>query len=103
MQTAIRAGLPKKEIRALKTSQLIYARYEILARNGYVFNDKEYLEYYRQFDWYHEDPSFKFGDLDTIESYNYELIRAIMNEIFATPRLAYSQAPRPRLNRRAGV
>lgn len=77
--------LTEKEIRALDDSQLIYARYEILARNGYVFNDTKYLKYYRQFDWYVEDPSFKFGDLDTIESYNYELLRAIMNEVFATP------------------
>lgn len=87
--------LTEKEIRALKDSQLIYARYEILARNGYVFETKKYLEYYRQFDWYHEDPNFKFGDLDTIESYNYELIRAIMNEIFATPTPAPTSTPAP--------
>ncbi len=89
--------LTEKEVRALKTSQLIYARYEILARNGYVFNDKEYLEYYRQFDWYHEDPSFQFSDLDTIESYNYELIRAIMNEIFATPTPKPTAVPTPKV------
>lgn len=77
--------LTENEIRSLRDNQLIYARYEILARNGYVFNTEKYLEYYRQFSWYHENPDFKFGDLDEIESYNYELIRAIMNEIFATP------------------
>ena len=88
--------LTEKEVRALKNSQLICARYEILARNGYVFEDTKYLKYYRQFDWYHEDPNFKFGDLDTIESYNYELIRAIMNEIFATPTPKPTQRPTPR-------
>lgn len=87
--------LTEKEIRALKDDQLIYARYEILARNGYVFKTEKYLKYYRQFGWYKENPDYEFGDLSSIESYNYELIRAIMNEIFATPTPAPTSTPAP--------
>lgn len=41
------------EIDSLNATQVQDAINEIFARRGYIFNDETYLNYYKQFPWYH--------------------------------------------------
>ena len=45
-----------------------------------MFNTKEWKVYFEAQDWYVPDESVAFDDMNEIESYNYELIRAIDKE-----------------------
>ncbi len=82
---ALEQKLTRDEVLAVPQSELLKARYEILARCGYVFEDTEWLEYFKQYDWYVTDSNFKFWDMNEIQSYNYELIRDIDEELTAEP------------------
>lgn len=42
-----------QEIDSLNATQVQDAINEIFARRGYIFNDEKYLNYYKQFSWYH--------------------------------------------------
>ena len=44
--------LTDEEIQYLSKEHLQYAINEIWARNGYIFSDREWLDYYLQFSWY---------------------------------------------------
>ena len=77
---AMTRKLTRKEVLAIDKDQLLKARYEILARAGYVFETKEWREYFEDQDWYEPDEDFGFYDMNEIESYNYELIREIDKE-----------------------
>lgn len=50
--------------------QLTYARNEIYARHGYIFQSKELVEYFSQKDWYHPDPEFDESVFNEYEKYN---------------------------------
>ena len=78
---ALERMLTREEVLAVPQSELLKARYEILARCGYVFDTQSWQDYFEQFDWYMPNSEFKFGDMDTLESYNYELIRNIDEEL----------------------
>ena len=46
--------IPDSAIKALSDEDLRMAINEIWARHGYIFRNKDILDYYRQFDWYEE-------------------------------------------------
>lgn len=56
--------LTDADLVGLSLEELCVARNEIYARHGYVFSDKNLLEYFQQFSWYH--PKGKAGDLSGI-------------------------------------
>lgn len=65
------------EINNLHRDLLIYARNEIFARHGYVFNNLELKNYFESKAWYRPNPSFK-GDtegLNLIEKENLKIIQ----------------------------
>ena len=66
--------LTKAEIRAVDKSLWPYARNEIYARHGYVFQTKKYKDYFAKKSWY-KAGGFSTKDLNEIEWYNMELIK----------------------------
>jgi hypothetical protein len=46
--------IPDSEVEALTDEDLRMAINEIWARHGYIFRNKDILDYYRQFSWYEE-------------------------------------------------
>lgn len=69
--------LSESEVTALSKEQLGYARNEIYARHGYVFNIDKYVKYFNSKSWYKPDPSFVASDsnLNQYEIENYRLIQ----------------------------
>ena len=50
--------------------ELTYARNEIYARHGYIFQSKELAEYFSRKDWYHPDSEFDESTFNEYEKYN---------------------------------
>lgn len=69
-----RVKLTQSDILALDRDMWAYARNEIYARHGYVFNKAEFASYFTSKGWY-KPGGFKTSDLSDIEWYNMELIR----------------------------
>lgn len=71
--------LRDEEIYGLSLSEIQDAINEIYARNGYTFNDPKYLNYYKNFEWYHSTiPSDDFNErneFNDVEFYNVEKMR----------------------------
>lgn len=51
---------------------------EIYARNGYVFQNENLMNYYLRQDWYWPDSSFTPADLNEIENYNIALLQTFL-------------------------
>lgn len=65
--------IPINKLRKLSDSDLRLAINEIYARHGYIFHNKDLLNYYRKFDWYTENvysDDFSFDDFNVIEQKN---------------------------------
>lgn len=73
------------EIKNLDLEQIQTCINDIFAREGYIFKDSQYLNYYRQYDWYVERiPADSFDmktDLNEIEYANVELLAARRSEL----------------------
>ncbi|MBO4473513.1 MAG: YARHG domain-containing protein [Clostridiales bacterium] len=61
--------IPDADIKALSDEDLRMAINEIWARHGYIFRNKDILEYYRQFDWYEEKVTADEWDKNGQEKY----------------------------------
>ncbi len=75
--SAVRS-LTEAEISALSLQQLCYARNEIYARRGYIFQSQELRDYFESKTWYYPTvPEAYFSDevFNTIEVANIELLR----------------------------
>ena len=70
-----RRMLNKSEIEILPLSFLQFARNEIYARHGYIFNSKNLKRYFTSKKWY--NPVSKAVKLSNIEKNNAELIKAV--------------------------
>lgn len=68
--------LTEAEILGLSRSMWSYARNEIYARHGYVFSSSTYANYFAKKTWY-TPGGFSTGDLNSIEWYNMDLIKAM--------------------------
>lgn len=69
--------LSKGELMTLSDDELIYARNEIYARRGRIFNDKELREYFLSKSWYNgyiEPEDFSESMLSEVERHNVQLI-----------------------------
>lgn len=61
--------LSESDLDGLSAQELTYARNEIYARHGYIFNSSELNEYFNNQSWYIPDESFS-GTLEGIEQRN---------------------------------
>ena len=70
------------EVEALDPAELEYARNEIYARHGYIFNDSKFNEYFSDQAWYTPNPEFKGDDseLNEYEIANRDLILKYENK-----------------------
>ncbi len=68
--------LTRSQVLAIKKSLWGYARNEIWARHGYVFQKSTYKSYFSKKTWY-KPGGFSTGSLNSIEWYNMELIKAL--------------------------
>ena len=71
-----RLKLTEQMIRSIDKYWWPYARNEILARHGYVFNTEKYREYFEAKLWYHAG-GYSPDDLNDIEWYNMDLLKSI--------------------------
>ena len=63
------AELTEYDLQGLSAQELTYARNEIYARHGYIFNSSELNEYFNSKSWYKADDSFS-GTLEGVEQKN---------------------------------
>lgn len=72
-------ALNEAELSKYSKSELAYIRNEIFARNGYVFNNPTYANYFSGKSWYNPNPNFggNEGNLSAVERSNVELIRKV--------------------------
>ncbi len=61
--------LTEEDLRGLSAQELTYARNEIYARHGYIFNSAELNDYFGSKSWYQADNTFT-GTLEGIEEKN---------------------------------
>jgi hypothetical protein len=61
--------LTEEDLQGLSAQELTYARNEIYARHGYIFNSSELNEYFNSKSWYQADDSFS-GTLEGVEQKN---------------------------------
>ena len=66
--------LNEEDLEELSSKELTYARNEIYARHGRVFNSSELQEYFSSKDWYEPDEDFDDNDLRGTEKKNAEFI-----------------------------
>ena len=76
--------LSRSDVLSIPMSMWGYARNEIYARHGYVFNTARYAAYFENQDWYYPG-GFSTSDLNEVEWYNMELIKSMEEEYGATP------------------
>ena len=74
--------LTEDDMNSISKDQRAFARNEIFARHGYVFNDEQYKKYFTAKSWYVPNPSYKGDDsaLNQYEIANYKLIQAWENK-----------------------
>ncbi|MBR4442067.1 MAG: YARHG domain-containing protein [Clostridia bacterium] len=71
--------LTRSDVLSIDKSLWPYARNEIYARHGYVFDKKKYADYFATKSWY-KAGGFKTSDLNSVEWYNMELIAGMEKE-----------------------
>jgi len=69
--------LTKSELEGFSSNTLALIRNEIYARHGYVFQKQKYRDYFGSKLWYYPDPDFDGSGLNSIETYNVELIKSM--------------------------
>lgn len=78
-QYSDRAYLTEYELLNLSKEKLAFARNEIFARHGYVFQEKKFKDYFESKSWYLSDQSYDGSDssLNIYEIANYKLIKEL--------------------------
>ncbi|MBE5848933.1 MAG: YARHG domain-containing protein [Lachnospiraceae bacterium] len=71
--------LDESDLELLTAQELTYARNEIFARHGYVFNSYELNGYFRTKEWYHPDTNYS-GILQGVEQENASFISDYQNK-----------------------
>ena len=72
--------LTESALYSLTPRELTYLRNSIYARHGYVFKSNELNQYFKQFSWYHPDPSVAGSVLNETEQANVALINAYQKD-----------------------
>ncbi|WP_455721230.1 YARHG domain-containing protein [Agathobacter sp.] len=75
LATSDSIALTDADLQDLTAKELTYARNEIYARHGYVFDSTELNEYFATKSWYTADSSFDGNNLSALEQQNAEFIR----------------------------
>lgn len=65
----------ENDLSPLTAKELTYLRNSVYARHGYVFKSQELNNYYKQFSWYHPNPSVTDAALNSMEKANVEFIK----------------------------
>ena len=73
--------LTEEDLAGLWRNTLTYARNEIYARHGYIFQSEELNDYFNSMLWYEPDPSDDGSNLSEIEKQNAEFILAYQERI----------------------
>lgn len=63
-----------KDVKDWDVNTLKFARFEIFARHGYVFNDKDLDGFFKETTWYHPQPEYKGRGMNDIELYNIDFL-----------------------------
>lgn len=74
------SALTDADLEGLSAQQLTYARNEIYARHGRVFESQELNDYFGTKEWYTADESFEDSSLSSIEAQNAEFISTYQKE-----------------------
>ncbi len=72
--------LTKSELRDYSLDDLGFIRNEILARHGYPFKTKKFIDYFYEQDWYFPDDAFEYDWLSKLEMDNVETIKQVEAE-----------------------
>lgn len=72
--------LTETDLENLTAQELTYARNEIYARHGRVFESQELNDYFNSKDWYEVDEGFQDSSLSSVEAKNAEFISAYQND-----------------------
>ena len=64
----------ENDLSPLTAKELTYLRNSVYARHGYVFKSQELNNYYKQFSWYHPNPSVTDAALNSTEKANVDFI-----------------------------
>lgn len=75
LATSDSVALTDTDLQDLTAKELTYARNEIYARHGYVFDSTELNEYFATKSWYTADSAFDGNNLSALEQQNAEFIR----------------------------
>lgn len=75
LATSDTVALTDADLQDLTAQELTYARNEIYARHGYVFESSELNDYFATKSWYTADPSYDGNSLSALEQQNAEYIR----------------------------
>ncbi len=73
-------ALTDADLEGLTAQELTYARNEIYARHGRVFESQELNDYFQGKSWYTADPDFDDSEISDLESANAGLISAYQND-----------------------
>ena len=65
---------------SLTPRELTYLRNSVYARHGYVFKSNELNQYFKQFSWYHPDPSVTSSVLNETEQANVNMINTYQKD-----------------------
>ncbi|MFW6015940.1 MAG: YARHG domain-containing protein [bacterium] len=64
-----------EDLNNMDSNLIPYARNEIFARHGYMFQTEKYREYFSDRSWYHPNPNFDANILNEVERYNVDFIK----------------------------
>ncbi len=82
IETARTRELTYADLRGYTSFELSAARNGIYARYGYVFQTKEWNDYFSTFPWYIQDPGFDQNDITLMEKKNAGFIREFEEEVY---------------------
>ena len=66
--------MTEDDISGLSKEFVALIRNEIHAPHGYIFNNKDYADFFSQKSWYEPDPNYNVNMLSEIENYNIGII-----------------------------
>ncbi len=85
--------LTENDVLSLDKKWWPYARNEIYARHGYIFNNDTYQKYFNQKSWYKKNSKFSTSDLNSVEWYNMKLIKDMEDKYKDKPTPTHSSNP----------
>lgn len=85
--------ITENDLSKLSEEGVRYALEEIYARHGKIFNDPNLSDYFRDKDWYKQDPLFDESSLSNLELDNVNFINKYIKENYETTTETTTEAP----------